>query len=81
MTDQVERVYNEVQNEHDIKTSKRLFERFSSGDEISVSLIQRKCKCGYFSATRVLDKLISDGSVQGGIITMTDQMLNDLKTD
>jgi len=57
-------VITEMQLEHDIKTRSGVFERFNSGDDISVSLIQRKCKCGYFSASRVLENLIVDGLVE-----------------
>ena len=39
---------------------------FTSGDEIGVSLIQRKCRSGYFSASRVLQKLIDEGKVKEG---------------
>lgn len=39
---------------------------FNSGDDISIPLIQRKCRCGYFSASRVLQKLIEDGKVKEG---------------
>ena len=59
-------VIKETQLEHDIKTRSGVFERFNSGDDISVSLIQRKCKCGYFSASRVLENLIDDGLVERG---------------
>jgi predicted transcriptional regulator len=57
-------VIKETQLEHDIKTRSGVFERFNSGDDISVSLIQRKCKCGYFSASRVLENLIDEGLVE-----------------
>jgi predicted transcriptional regulator len=57
-------VIKETQLEHDIKTRSGVFERFNRGDDISVSLIQRKCKCGYFSASRVLENLIDDGLVE-----------------
>tara|TARA_R110002049_G_scaffold10345_3_gene50972 strand:- start:1798 stop:2016 length:219 start_codon:yes stop_codon:yes gene_type:complete len=57
-------VIKETQLKHDIKTRGGVFERFNSGDDISVSLIQRKCNCGYFSASRVLENLIDDGLVE-----------------
>lgn len=36
---------------------------FKSGDDISVSLIQRKCKAGYNSASRTFEKLINEGLI------------------
>jgi hypothetical protein len=56
----------EIQNEIDIKVRTLVFENFNSGDDICMSLMQRKCKCGYFSASRVLANLIEDGLVQRG---------------
>ena len=59
-------VIKQTQTEHDIETRSRVFHVFNSGDDISVSLIQRKCKCGYFSAYRVLENLVDDGLVERG---------------
>ncbi len=59
-------VIKETQMEQDLKTRTAVFQNFNSGDDIAVSLIQRKCKCGYFSASRVLENLIEDGLVQRG---------------
>ena len=56
----------ETQDEQDIKTRTVVFQNFKSGDDISVSLIQRKCKCGYFSASRVLENLMEDGLIEEG---------------
>jgi hypothetical protein len=53
----------QAQLEQDIKTRTKVFGAFESGDEISVSLIQRKCSVGYFSASRVLQNLVDDGLV------------------
>mgnify|MGYP003404204288 CR=1 FL=1 len=33
---------------------------FKSGDDISVPLIQRRCKSGYFLSQRVFESLVSD---------------------
>ena len=54
----------EAQNEQDIKTRTSVFAMFNSGDDISVSLIQRKCKVGYNSAHRTLMNLLEDGLVK-----------------
>ena len=59
-------VIKETQMEQDLKTRTAVFQNFNSGDDIAVSLIQRKCKFGYFSASRVLENLIEDGLVQRG---------------
>lgn len=56
--------------EHNDGVDEKLLESvltaFKSGDEIGISLIQRKCRSGYFSASRVLQKLIDEGKVQEG---------------
>lgn len=52
--------------EQDIKTRTAVFQVFNSGDDISVPLIQRKCKTGYNSAFRVLENLVEDGLVERG---------------
>jgi len=54
----------QAQLEQDIKTRTAVFGAFKSGDDISVSLIQRKCSAGYFSASRTLENLIEDGLVE-----------------
>ena len=60
----------DIHKEHNDKVDAELLEKvnmfFSSGDEIGVSLIQRKCRSGYFSASRVLQKLIDEGKVKEG---------------
>ena len=60
----------DLHKEHNDKVDAELIEKvnifFSSGHDISVSLIQRKCRSGYFSASRVLQKLIDDGKVKEG---------------
>jgi len=52
---------------HNQKVDEELLEKvllfFKVGDDISVSLIQRKCRSGYFSASRVLEKLIKQKRV------------------
>lgn len=59
-----------LHKEHNDKVDAEVLENvnifFSSGDDIGVSLIQRKCRCGYFSASRVLQKLIDGGKVKEG---------------
>lgn len=50
----------------DSKTRDCVFEPFKVGDDIGVSLIQRKCRCGYFSASRVLHSLVKGDFVQRG---------------
>jgi len=54
----------QAQLEQDIKTRTAVFGAFKSGDDISISLIQRRCSVGYFSASRVLENLIEDGLVE-----------------
>jgi hypothetical protein len=60
----------DLHKEHNDKVDAEVLEKvnifFSSGDDIGVSLIQRKCRCGYFSASRVLQKLIDEGKVKEG---------------
>ena len=56
----------EIQENQDIKTRTAVFQFFKSGDYISIPLIQRNCRCGYFSAYRVLKNLIDDGLVEEG---------------
>jgi len=52
--------------EVDHKTLSYVLELFQSGDDISIPLIQRKCKVGYNSAYRVLKELIKDKKVKEG---------------
>lgn len=60
----VNETLKQTQLDQDIKTRTKVFGMFESGDDINVSLIQRKCSVGYFSATRVLENLIEDGFVE-----------------
>ena len=53
-----------TQDERDIKTRSSIMLTFEKGDEISVSLIQRRCKTGYFTASRVLENLKVDGLIK-----------------
>lgn len=53
-------------NEQDIKTRTLIFDNFNSGDDISISLIQRKCCVGYNTAKRVFENLVYDGLIQKG---------------
>jgi len=59
-------IMKETQDEQDIKIRTAVFQKFKSGDNIGVPLIQRNCRCGYFSASRVLKNLIEDGLVEEG---------------
>ncbi len=56
--------FSEFQNEQDKKIMDNVLNWFSAGDEISISLIQRKCKAGYFSAYRVFEQLKEDGKIK-----------------
>lgn len=62
----IEGLHKEHNDKVDEKTLESVFIVFSSCDDIGVSLIQRKCRCGYFSASRVLQKLIDEGKVKKG---------------
>ena len=53
-----------AQDLHDKNTLISIAMSFNVGDDISESLIQLKCKVGYNSAYRVLNKLITDGKVK-----------------
>lgn len=55
---------SEFQNQQDKITMSNVVNMFSTGDEISISLIQRKCKAGYFSAYRVFEQLKEDGRIK-----------------
>lgn len=57
-------IIEQIQMEQYMKTRVVVFQMFNTGDDISVSLIQRKCKVGYNSASRVLENLIEDGLVE-----------------
>jgi len=57
-------IIKQVQLEQDVKTKKFVLQIFKSGDEISVSLIQRKCCVGYNSASRTFEKLVEDGLIE-----------------
>lgn len=54
------------QYERDMKTRDAIFKTFKSGDDISISLIQRRCAVGYFTASRVFKNLIEDGLIELG---------------
>jgi hypothetical protein len=60
-------IIKEAQMEQDIKTRTTIFELFKSGEDISISLIQRKCQVGYNSAYRTFENLIEDGLIERGI--------------
>ncbi len=50
-----------MQKKKDEQLEKDIKATFKSGDDISVSIVQRKFTVGYFRACRVSDKLIKDG--------------------
>lgn len=54
----------EIQIQQDFKIRTTVFQMFESGDDISVSLIQRKCKVGYNSASRTFENLVKDGLIK-----------------
>lgn len=53
-----------LQSKQDTKTRESVLIHFKSGDDISVSLIQRKCNVGYNSAHRTLMNLVMDGIIK-----------------
>jgi len=55
-----------IRLEKSIETRVSVFQNFSSGDDISVSLIQRKCRCGYNSAYMVFEMLVEDDLIERG---------------
>lgn len=59
-------IIKQAQMEQDVKTRTAVFQMFKSGDDISVSLIQRKCKVGYNSASRTFENLVEDGLIEKG---------------
>ena len=60
-------IAKEVHNNQDLKTIDSVMEIFRSRDDISISIIQRKCNVGYNAAHRAFEKL-----VQGGVIEKID---------
>ncbi|QQO97018.1 hypothetical protein Nekkels1_19 [Cellulophaga phage Nekkels_1] len=46
-----------------IETRTLVFKTFNSGDDISISIIQKRCKVGYTSAYTTLRNLSEDGLV------------------
>lgn len=57
-------IIKQTQMEQDVKTRTTVFQMFKSGDDISVSLIQRKCQVGYNSASRTFKNLFEDGLIE-----------------
>jgi len=62
----MDNIRKQVELEQDIKTRTSVFEIFNSGDDISIPLIQRRCKCGYNSAYRVFNNLLEDDLIMRG---------------
>jgi len=58
--------FKEIQDKQDKVTLENIKGRFTSGDNISVPLIQRYGRCGYNSAYRVFEKLVSEGKIKRG---------------
>jgi DNA segregation ATPase FtsK/SpoIIIE-like protein len=56
-------IIKQTQLEQDEKTRSAILLHFKSGDDISISLIQRKCQVGYNSAYRTYNMLITDGLI------------------
>jgi hypothetical protein len=56
--------FKQINLAKDIETRTAVFGKFKSGDDISISLIQRRCLVEYFTALRTLDNLIEDGLVE-----------------
>jgi predicted transcriptional regulator len=50
--------------EADIKLRTLVLQMFKSGDDISISLIQRRCAAGYNTAYRVFENLVEDGLIK-----------------
>lgn len=59
-------VIKQAQMEQDSKTRASVLQMFRSGDAISVSLIQRRCMVGYYSALRVFNSLVEDRLIERG---------------
>lgn len=59
-------IIKQSQLEQDIKTRVSILQTFNGGDEISVSLIQRKCCVGYNTASRTFENLVEDGLIEKG---------------
>lgn len=57
-------IIKQTQLEQDEKIKSAILTRFKSGDDISVSLIQRKCQVGYNSAYRTYNMMITDGLIK-----------------
>jgi DNA segregation ATPase FtsK/SpoIIIE-like protein len=52
-----------LQSERDEQVVEDVKNWFKSGDDISIPIIQRKCKTGYNLAYRVYTKLVEDGII------------------
>jgi len=64
-----EGVIQETQNRQDAVVIKKLGDYFNIGDPISISLIQRKFKCGYFIASRVFGRFYAIGIIDWDGVT------------
>ena len=53
----------EVNDELDAKAQSEFLIQFKKGDDISVSIIQRKCKVGYNAAVRLVNYLNQNGKI------------------
>lgn len=61
MNDIIKKTIEEFNKQQDAKTLIEVFKLFDPGDDISISLIQRKCKVGYNTAYRTFYHLVHDG--------------------
>ena len=64
MSDIFEKTIEEFNKQQDAKTLIEVFKSFGPGDDISISLIQRKCKVGYNTAYRTFYHLVHDGIIK-----------------
>ena len=53
-------IIEQTQMEQDVKTRTMVFQMFKSGDDISISIIQRRFALGYNASWRVMDALLSE---------------------
>lgn len=66
MSDIFEKTVVEFNIQQDEKTLIEVFKLFDPGDDISISLIQRKCQVGYNTAYRTFEHLIRNGKIKRG---------------
>ncbi|QQV91474.1 hypothetical protein M1M25_gp041 [Tenacibaculum phage Gundel_1] len=47
-----------------LQTYNKALHRFIPGEEVTISLIQKKCRCGYYSASEAYRLLISNNEIK-----------------